>query len=181
MARPRTFSEKDTLKRILDAFWHGGYAGTSLADIMAATGLQKGSLYAAFGDKPALYRAALDLYDTAEVEDSVELLKSRSGLEAIQALLAGPAEAVRSGDRRGCFLCNALQDPGLEDAVTLARRDAMLRRFRGAIAAAIQRGGAASARIPDADAILALYAGLRTLARAGYSANRLDQIAKAAV
>ena len=62
LGRPREFDEAETLRRILDVFWTLGFEGTSLNELMEATGLQKGSLYAAFGDKRALFEAALDRY-----------------------------------------------------------------------------------------------------------------------
>ena len=62
MARPRTFAEKDVIAAARDQFWSAGYAGTSLDDLTEATGLGRGSLYGAFGDKHELYLRALDDY-----------------------------------------------------------------------------------------------------------------------
>ena len=58
--RPRSFDTDDVLARVRDTFWKYGYAGTSMDQLSAATGLHKPSLYGAFGDKKALYLAALD-------------------------------------------------------------------------------------------------------------------------
>ena len=54
MARPRTFDEADVVEAARDQFWNRGYAATSVDDLTAATGLGKGSLYGAFGDKHSL-------------------------------------------------------------------------------------------------------------------------------
>ena len=54
MARPRGFDEKQVLNAVRDQFWNAGYAATSLEDLMRVSGLGKGSLYAAFGDKRRL-------------------------------------------------------------------------------------------------------------------------------
>ena len=62
MARQREFDEDKVLDALRDVFWEHGYDGTSYSNIMAATGLQKGSLYAAYGDKRALYQKALSRY-----------------------------------------------------------------------------------------------------------------------
>jgi TetR/AcrR family transcriptional repressor of nem operon len=59
MARPRKFTEEDVVTAARDQFWSAGYAGTSLEDLTEATGLGRGSLYGAFGDKHALYLRAL--------------------------------------------------------------------------------------------------------------------------
>ena len=64
MARPQEFDTAQALSAAMHVFWRKGYEATSLADIMAATGLSKSSLYAAFGDKRSLFLAALSAYQT---------------------------------------------------------------------------------------------------------------------
>src|SRR5213080_3138627 len=60
--RPRSFDTDEVLERVRDTFWQYGYDGTSMDQLSAATGLHKPSLYGAFGDKKALYLAALESY-----------------------------------------------------------------------------------------------------------------------
>src|SRR5580692_12141765 len=60
--RPRAYDPEAALKQATDTFWRGGYAGTSLDSIAAATGMNPPSLYAAFGNKRALYLEALAHY-----------------------------------------------------------------------------------------------------------------------
>src|SRR5690349_13142285 len=62
MPRPRTFDEREVVAAARDEFWSRGYTATSVDDLTAATGLGKGSLYGAFGDKHALFMLALDDY-----------------------------------------------------------------------------------------------------------------------
>src|ERR1700752_3519798 len=62
MARPRSFDEQSVLQAVRDRFWDAGYAATSLDDLMQVSGLGKGSLYAAFGDKHQLFLRALRSY-----------------------------------------------------------------------------------------------------------------------
>src|SRR3989440_8880285 len=62
MARPRGFDERQVLQAARDEFWSSGYAATSIDDVAAATGLGKGSLYGAFGDKHALFLRVFDDY-----------------------------------------------------------------------------------------------------------------------
>ena len=62
MPRPRNFDEDTVVAAARDRFWGGGYAATSVDDLTAATGLGKGSLYGAFGDKHGLFVRALDGY-----------------------------------------------------------------------------------------------------------------------
>ena len=60
--RPRSYDPEQALQQIMEAFWKTGYSGTSLDDLSAATGLNRPSLYAAFGDKRAIYLKALAHY-----------------------------------------------------------------------------------------------------------------------
>src|SRR5882672_3802720 len=60
--RPRAYDPDDALVQATESFWHAGFAGTSLDALSAATGMNRPSLYGAFGDKRELYLAALDRY-----------------------------------------------------------------------------------------------------------------------
>src|SRR5688500_7458339 len=79
--RPRAYEPKQALAQVTDAFWLAGYAATSLDDLSAATGMNRPSLYAAFGDKRALYLKTLETY--------VE-----RGRRSIQAALTGEGSAA---------------------------------------------------------------------------------------
>ena len=63
MGRHREFQLEEALDAALRMFWRKGYEGTSYADLTEATGLERPSLYAAFGNKEALFRRALARYD----------------------------------------------------------------------------------------------------------------------
>src|SRR5215510_8193364 len=60
--RPRAYDPDQAIARAAAQFWKAGYAGTSLDDLVAATGMNRPSLYAAFGDKRAIYLKTLDYY-----------------------------------------------------------------------------------------------------------------------
>ena len=60
--RPRAYDPQAALARAAETFWKAGYAGTSLDDLVAATGMNRPSLYAAFGDKRDLYLKTLEHY-----------------------------------------------------------------------------------------------------------------------
>src|SRR5580692_5598487 len=62
LGRPRSFDIDGALDRALQVFWRTGYEGASLTDLTKAVGVNRPSLYAAFGDKEALFRKALDRY-----------------------------------------------------------------------------------------------------------------------
>jgi len=62
VGRPREFDEEQVLDAAMKAFWANGYEATSLADLVSVTGLHKGSLYQAFGDKHSLFIQTLNRY-----------------------------------------------------------------------------------------------------------------------
>lgn len=110
MARLREFDTDTVLDAAMQTFWLRGYEATSLADLMAATGLQKGSIYKAFKDKHSLFMLALRRY-----LDQSNVL-SRQYLEGAVSPMAGVAGwlqeivSLRGNDcsRRGCFMLNCL-------------------------------------------------------------------------
>ena len=85
MAGKKSFEEGKALDQALIAFWHSGYEGTSYADLEAATGLKKSSLYNAFGDKATLYQKCIDRF-----EDSYQaaIRDGLSGPDLREVLLA---------------------------------------------------------------------------------------------
>ncbi len=109
--RPRGFSQEVVLEKALETFWQHGFEATSLDDLSAATGLNRPSLYAAFGDKESLYLAALNCWTQ----------KMRSGLSAALDPRLPPKEALTAfyrtalslylsgpGPARGCMaVCTA--------------------------------------------------------------------------
>ena len=143
--RPRSFDTDDVLERVRDTFWKYGYAGTSMDQLSAATGLHKPSLYGAFGDKKALYLAALDNY-LAEVRAEFALALAVPNLFeslyrvsecSIDKFLRG-----RENDGTGCFMMStampeAAKDPDISKVVRGAMESlerAFLLRFERAIA-----------------------------------------------
>ena len=72
MGRPASFDHAEILETIQTLFWDKGYAATSLDDIMASTGLGKGSLYAAYGAKEDMYLLAFTDYCDWAVENAKE-------------------------------------------------------------------------------------------------------------
>src|SRR5258705_11009407 len=80
--RPRAYDPDDALVQATESFWHAGFAGTSLDALSAATGMNRPSLYGAFGDKRELYLAALDRYVEVSRADMVRALSDDVPIEA---------------------------------------------------------------------------------------------------
>ena len=91
MARPRKFDEPQVIAAARDVFWRSGYVDTSLDDLTAATGLGRGSLYGAFGDKRALFLRVLDEYCT---DSAGHAAASLAGPEPAYPLLVADRKSV---------------------------------------------------------------------------------------
>src|SRR3712207_4372972 len=104
--RPRGFEPGDVLAKVRDTFWRHGYSGTSVDQLVSATGLHKPSLYGAFGDKKRLYLAALDQY-LEEARRAFGAALARPTLhESLCAMADGAIEMFMRGDGygKGCFM-----------------------------------------------------------------------------
>jgi len=187
--RPRGFDPDDALDRAMAAFWDAGFAGTSLDELGAATGLNRPSLYLAFGDKRALYRAAMRRYSTGTLAALEALLARRPLRAALRDAYARAIAFYLSGGTaaRGCFLigtalAEAVGDAEVRALVLSDLRDAD-RLFEARFAAA-RVEGELPAHAPVAG-LAGLAAGVlhsfAVRARAGASATEMEAIAEAAV
>jgi TetR/AcrR family transcriptional regulator, copper-responsive repressor len=126
--RPRAFELETALAQVMDAFWSEGFAATSLDDISAATGLNRPSLYGAFGDKRALYLQAYRQYRKRVNESFAPLFAGREPLRAkLRRILTAALDLYLSGPDgpRGCFTVlsaasEAIADPDLHGLVSEA-------------------------------------------------------------
>ena len=75
MARPREFDEHQALTAAMQQFWERGYEATSLSDLTRAMGIQRPSLYGAFGGKESLFQAAIELY----AKNSLTFIRKKLG------------------------------------------------------------------------------------------------------
>ncbi len=121
VGRPRGFDEEQALEAAMDAFWEKGYEATSFADLCAATGLHKGSLYQAFGDKHTLFLKALQHYADREFRETAAVaFQHESPLRCIRAVVQNVCSHTIEG--RGCLMINSVvelapHDPAVEKAV----------------------------------------------------------------
>ena len=102
--RPRSFDAEAALDCALQVFSRKGYEGASLADLTAAMGINRPSLYAAFGDKESLFRKALDRYAERTVGYMQQALQEKTARGFVERLLRGVVEAVTdSRNAPGCL------------------------------------------------------------------------------
>ena len=118
MPRPRTFDESDVIAAARDEFWSRGYGATSVDDLTAATGLGKGSLYGAFGDKHALFMRALDDYITTALDGVHAQLHDAeyNAYERLTRHIRWQAKAAATDKaRRGCMMARTAAELGSTD------------------------------------------------------------------
>lgn len=100
--RPREFDVEEALAAALRVFWTKGYEGASLSDLTEAMGITRPSLYAAFGNKEALFKQALDLYEREKLAYARSALDAPTARGVAQRMLDGTIENITS-ECRGCL------------------------------------------------------------------------------
>ena len=123
VGRPREFDEDKVLDAAMEIFWLQGYESTSMTDLLAATGLHKGSLYQAFGDKHSLFIQSLRRYmDRFRQDMAAEMDAADSGLQALRTIMTVSIGMGCHGSdgNAGCLALNTLADKGTEDPDILA-------------------------------------------------------------
>ncbi|WP_439876823.1 TetR/AcrR family transcriptional regulator (plasmid) [Bacillus mycoides] len=110
MARTREFDEDQVLDAAMQLFWEKGYEATSLSDLTSRMGIQRPSIYSAFGDKKELFEAALRRYTMSRASDTRTRLQSHSSVkEAFSIFFADVVNKEYAGDlSKGCFCINTM-------------------------------------------------------------------------
>ena len=118
VGRPRGFDEAKVLDAAMQVFWRNGYEGTSMSDLLKATGLHKGSLYQAFGDKHSLFITALKRYiDNVKAEMGGVLLGADTAIQGMRAAMrkAVTMTTTEDGACNGCMILNSMVEKGQHD------------------------------------------------------------------
>ncbi|WP_435205486.1 TetR/AcrR family transcriptional regulator [Micromonospora sp. bgisy143] len=141
--RPRGFDVDEALERALEVFWRQGYEGASMSDLTAAMGINKPSLYAAFGSKEELFRKAVARYADQDMGYARHAIAQTTAYEVVATLLRENVLAVTRPDRpAGCLsiqggtACSSVNAPVAEflAASRLAGERALADRFARAVA-----------------------------------------------
>jgi TetR/AcrR family transcriptional repressor of nem operon len=110
MVRPREFDEQQALVAAMNVFWEKGYEATSMSDLTSRMGIQRPSLYAAFGDKKALFEAAINKYSQFSFTYIQNRIQSASTVrEAVRVYLKGIVDGANGTEPYlGCFCVNTM-------------------------------------------------------------------------
>ena len=185
MARPRAFDETQVLNAVREQFWDAGYAATSMEDLMRVSGLGKGSLYAAFGDKRQLFLRALRGYTDDKNGQLRKLLaETPRALDALRMLLEAPIDPTGAGTLRGCLIANSTCELGNADPEVLDHAHRTYEASTALIADCVvraQREGDVPAEADPlalARALLAAYQGIVFMGRTGMDTDTLTATAR---
>ena len=133
--RTRQFDVDEALDRALEVFWARGYEGATLPELTRAMGINRPSLYAAFGNKEQLFRKALDRYQTGPMSFLTEALRKPTARAVVEAIFSGFVRMQRDRDKaRGCLVVSGALACGAE--AEMVRRE--LARLRQAIVTALR-------------------------------------------
>jgi AcrR family transcriptional regulator len=133
IGRPREFDVDLALDRALRVFWRRGYEGATLPDLTKAMGINRPSLYAAFGSKEELFRKALDRYVEGPAAFVREALNEPTARAVAERLLGGTIDLVTDRrNPRGCLIVQAALACG--ETAESVRREVAARRVAGEVA-----------------------------------------------
>jgi AcrR family transcriptional regulator len=186
--RPRAFDADVALQRALELFWRQGYEGTSLSDLTAAMGINRPSLYAAFGNKEQLFRRALDRYLAGPAACLGEALKEPTARKVAERMLRGIVEQWGNPNQpKGCLIVQAALSSGTEaDPIRQAlaahrndARNALRRRFEKAVTAGDLPAGTDAGSL--AGYLMAVIHGLAVQSASGVPPRELQSIAELAL
>jgi AcrR family transcriptional regulator len=186
--RPRTFDMDEALDTALKVFWRKGYEGTSLDDLTHAMGINRPSLYCAFGNKEELFRKALDRYMGESAALYAEAIGQPTARAVAERFLRGTADRLTDPEHppgclavQGALSCGEAADPIRRELN--ARRAAAEATFRDRF----ERAKAEGDLSPDDDpADLARYLatvahGMAVQAAGGESREQLRRVAEMAL
>ncbi|MEU6149512.1 TetR/AcrR family transcriptional regulator [Actinosynnema sp. NPDC047251] len=175
--RKRGFDRAEVLDQVMRAFWHAGYDATSVADLTKLTGVNPPSLYAAFGDKKALFAEVVERYQrTYGAFTTRALAEEPTARAAVERILREAATEYTDPERpRGCLVLSAPELAGPRRAEV----DAVEARIRADVAA----GVLPAATDPHGLAVFvaATLRGMSGLARDGATREELGHVARAAL
>jgi AcrR family transcriptional regulator len=186
--RPREFCCEQALAAALRVFWSKGFDGASMAELTEAMGISKPSLYAAFGNKEALFHKALDLYEHEKLAYVGQALEAPTARGVAERLLRGAlAMQTSSADPHGCLgviasvACSAQAESIRDDVTkrTASIHQALVDRF----ARARDEGDFSDGTDPESLARLltTINQGMAVQAGSGATPSQLEQLVDTAL
>lgn len=185
MARPCEFDRNDVIDQAIELFWRKGYRATSIQDLVEATGVNRGSLYATFGDKAGLFGVAVDRYMAgSDIQRQFAADSDRPIGDVLSEVFGALVDAgARDGDRRGCLVTNTAVELMPHDqrvADKIARNlDGLENTLYRRLSTAQKHGEIASGKSPRALArfVVSSIQGIRVMSKVAPKRRVLQDIA----
>lgn len=181
MAGTRQFDESQVIAIALDVFWRKGLHDATMQDLATATGVQRGSLYNAYGDKEAIFLRAFDQYAEQFLQAVDNALARGDAAVALRSFFDLIIANMTAGSpARGCLTTRTALDASISSRAVRRRVQSLLSRLERLIAKAIGSDPHKSSVI-DADRIARVVVtftrGIAVMERAGYSRKHLKETA----
>ena len=181
MVGVRQFDEQEVIATALDVFWRKGLHDATMQDLAAATGVQRGSLYNAYGDKEAIFLRAFDRYAGEFLEAAGNALAEGDAAAKLQHFFDVIIANMTGGSPpRGCLTTRTALDAAISSEAVRQRVKNLLSRLEQLIGRA---GSSAPGRLPAIDAnrlarvVVIFTRGLAVMERAGYGRKQLKEAA----
>lgn len=164
-------------------FWERGYCAASIHDVVKATGVARGSLYATYKDKADLFAAALDRYEQRFGKAMLDAAEDASGAKnAVKAMLAVRVGALTDASLpRGCFAVNTVLDGGVPNSVSTKAQSAVHAQLAFLAKLFRDDGREAAEAAALAGFVVSIIQGLGVLARSGAEPRAIEQAAEVAL
>lgn len=184
----KSFDEKEVLKLAMQVFWEKGYEAASIADLLERTGLNRGSLYNAYGGKRKLFTSALLAYDLEYRRAALAQLESLDSPKQAFVMLFDSLvkETIEDEGKKGCFIVNTTLEFSSHDEEAQKIVSQALREFEAFFRRGIEVAQARE-EMPvgidpatTATALLGLVVAIRVLGRGVFLESSLRAIATAA-
>jgi TetR/AcrR family transcriptional repressor of nem operon len=181
MVGVRQFDEQEVIALALDVFWRKGLNDATMQDLAEATGVQRGSLYNAYGDKEAIFLRAFDQYAREFLASVENLLAEGSVAERLAKFFDSAIVNMTGGSPpRGCLTTRTALNAGISSEAVRERVQDLLGRLEQSVSKAIS--AAPDGRpVPEANrlarVVVTFTRGLAVMERAGYSRKQLKESA----
>ncbi len=183
MARTKQFDERQALVSAMLVFWEKGYEGTSIQDLEHATGLNRTSIYNAFGNKRAIFDRVMICYKESVMASLFAELDGAPNIkEGIRRMLNGALDIHFDKDNPGgCLVVLSILESGQHDEASQASMQQTLQDMKGALQARLNKAKKSGELSSDLDAgstattIAATMAGMMVLGKANFSKAALKK------
>ena len=183
MVGTRQFDEDALLEAALETFWQNGFAATAMIDVAEATGVQRGSLYNAYGDKERLFLLAYERYASRFLDSVRRALSNPDPAVALTALLKGIIASMSEGaPSRGCLTTRTALELPLAGKAIAARVKRLIEDFTALIRDALSTPAARRKLSCDpeiaADLVVTFTRGLAVMERAYRNPRHLEKMSQ---